>query len=93
MDRKLKGTSIILRTLEMQMDANPYLMEKMAGAYQQRRLQEAENYRLLRTIHTNQTPPPFWRPLVLALAAGLITLGHRLENAAEPEPQLACKTC
>jgi hypothetical protein len=75
------------------MDANPYLIEKIYSAYQQRRLKEAEYSRLLREIRPPVIAKPFWRPLALVIAAVLISTGRRLQNAAELPPQLAHKTC
>jgi hypothetical protein len=81
------------------MDANPYVIERMTAEYCQRRLAEAKNFRLLRTLRVlraGETPAesrPLWCPLVLAFARGLIGLGRRLQAVAEPPAQPACETC
>jgi hypothetical protein len=73
------------------MDRNPYLMEKWSEAYQQQRLIEAEESRLLHEICSNVRP--FWRQLALVLAAVLIALGQSLQKAAEPRSQFVRENC
>lgn len=75
------------------MNDNPYLLERMAEAHRQHRMQEAEQSRLLRRLKPVPIRQPVWRPIVLSLAHGLIAAGRRLEHAAEPHPQPACETC
>jgi hypothetical protein len=75
------------------MDTNPYLMEKWSEAFQQQRLAEAEQSRLLHEARSTATPRLFWRWLALILATALIATGQHLQKAAEPQSPLACETC
>jgi hypothetical protein len=82
-----------LNSLEEVMDTNPYVFEHRLAEYQKLRLAEAAQRRLVRSLKAAAENRPAWCPLALALAAALITLGRRLQAAAEPQPQPACETC
>jgi hypothetical protein len=75
------------------MNDNPYLVEQLSEQYRQRRMKEAEQTRLLRSLEPVPARLPAWRTMVLSVAHGFIAVGQRLERAAELRPQPACESC
>ncbi len=75
------------------MNDNLYMLEKLAQAYRQRRLQDAERSRQVHELLARGGGRPAWCALALAVSRGLIALAQRLQALAGSEPEPSCETC